>query len=210
MKSKKTGRRQAFLQPLSLVYIIADSKKNSDILVVKEIQSENSILGIISNPYKNTMAIFIAEFLLHALHTEEKDLPLFSFLYNSVKILEFHPGSIANFHITFLVKLSYFLGFAPDINEIKKTSTAVHTYSFFDLKSSVYTQNKPFHQHFLDKTESLTLLNLLRINYRNMTYFRFSRTERQFLLSQIISYYQLHIQGFGELKSLDVMKEIFE
>lgn len=209
-KSKKTGRRMAFLQPLSLVSIISDSKSSSDLQVAKDVQAESSSLGIISNPYKNAVAMFIAEFLLHALRAGESDLPLFSFLYNSVKILEFHPGNIANFHIAFLVKLSNFLGFTPDANEIRKTSIAMQTYSFFDLKSSAHTQNKPFHRHFLDKAESATLLNLLRINYRNMTYFRFSRAERQLLLSQIVSYYQLHIQGFGEIKSLDVMKEIFE
>ncbi len=43
-----------------------------------------------------------------------------------------------------------------------------------------------------------------------MHLFMFSRAVRSNLLNRIIHYYQLHIQGFGQLKTLDVLHEVFD
>lgn len=42
-----------------------------------------------------------------------------------------------------------------------------------------------------------------------MHLFRMTRTERNRMTDIIIRYYELHLPDFHELKSLDVVKEIF-
>jgi len=51
---------------------------------------------------------------------------------------------------------------------------------------------------------------LLRMNYETMHLFGMSRTERNRCLTVINDYYRLHLPDFPVLKSLDVLKELFD
>ena len=50
---------------------------------------------------------------------------------------------------------------------------------------------------------------LMRMNYDTMHLFRFGREERQRLLTALNDYSRLHLPAFPDLKSLDVLHEIF-
>lgn len=45
----------------------------------------------------------------------EQDVPLFSFIEESVAWLDQAQGNYANFHIVFMVRLTFFLGFSPNL-----------------------------------------------------------------------------------------------
>ena len=51
---------------------------------------------------------------------------------------------------------------------------------------------------------------LMRMNYETMHLFAMSRTERNRCLEIILRYYRLHLPGFPELKSPDVLRELFQ
>ena len=48
------------------------------------------------------------------------------------------------------------------------------------------------------------------MNYDTMRLFRMSRTDRWKILTTLNAYYRLHIPGFPELKSLDVLHDVFD
>lgn len=50
----------------------------------------------------------------------------------------------------------------------------------------------------------------MRMNYETMHLFAMSRVERNRCLLIIIDYYRLHLPEFPPLKSLDVLKELFD
>jgi DNA repair protein RecO (recombination protein O) len=50
---------------------------------------------------------------------------------------------------------------------------------------------------------------LLRINFENMSAFRYDRRQRQRILRQTLDYYRLHLSDFPAIKSLDVLQELF-
>lgn len=50
---------------------------------------------------------------------------------------------------------------------------------------------------------------LFRMNYPTMHLFRLSRRERQRILHVLNEYYRLHVPGFPELKSLEILQELF-
>lgn len=50
----------------------------------------------------------------------------------------------------------------------------------------------------------------MRMNYDTMHLFAMSRVERMRCLTVIEQYYRLHLPDFPELKSLDVLKELFD
>ena len=58
--------------------------------------------------------------------------------------------------------------------------------------------------------EASRIVKLMRMNYETMHLFSMSRLERNRCLEVIQIYYQLHLPDFPELKSLQVLRELFE
>lgn len=48
------------------------------------------------------------------------------------------------------------------------------------------------------------------MNYDSMRFFAMNRQERMRYVEVLNDYYRLHIPDFPELKSLDVLKEVFD
>lgn len=102
----------------------------------------------------------------------------------------------------FLLRLSRFLGFAPNLEEM-------HAGDCFDLLSGNFVPDVPIHGHYVTAAEAAKLPLLMRMNFGTMHVFRFSGAERSRLLEHINEYYRLHLPNFPELKSLAVLKALF-
>ena len=204
VQSKRNGKRQAFLQPFSTVVVEGEFQPKREFQQIKEIRSDYPHTNLLFDPYKNTIALFLSEVLLRVLRTNEKDKPLFLFLHQSIRYLDLAEKGIANFHITFLIRLTQFLGFFPALENDRFDR------HYYDLKQAVFTSAKPFHKHYLIPQEAAFLPQLTRISYNNMHQFRFSRRERIELLEKILSYYKIHLQEFGEIRAISVLKEVFD
>ena len=62
---------------------------------------------------------------------------------------------------------------------------------------------------YLRPDEASRIGLLMRMDFDNMRFFRMSRQERNRCTEIILYYYRLHVAGFPELKSLDVLRELF-
>lgn len=204
VQSKRGGKKQSFLQPFSAVIVDAEFRPKRELQQVKEIRPDYSHANLLFDPYKSAIAFFLADVLLRVLRTNEKDKPLFSFLHHSVRYLDLAEKGIANFHLAFLVRLIRFLGFFPTLDEKKLDQY------YYDLKQAAYTLGKPIHNYFLLPEETAFLPQLARITYFNMHRFQLNRQERMLLLEKILSYYKLHLQEFGEIQTLSILKEVFD
>lgn len=204
VQSKRNGKRQAFLQPFSSVIVEGESLPRHELQQVKEIKPDYPQTNLLFDPYKNTIALFLSEVLLKVLRTNENDKPLFSFLHHSIRYLDLAEKGVANFHITFLIRLTRFLGFFPAL-ELERFD-----HHYYDLKQAFFTPVKPLHNHYLIPREAAFLPQLTRISYANMYQFRFNRQERIELLEKILSYYKIHLPEFGEIYAISVLKEVFD
>ena len=108
----------------------------------------------------------------------------------------------ANFHLVFLMHLSRFLGFFPNLE-------TYHRGWYFDMENSTFQPIPPAHSHFLHPADASYLPLLLRLTPSSMKTIALSGQERSRLLALIIEYYRLHVADFPELKSLDVLHEVF-
>lgn len=202
-QSKRGGRKCSFLQPLSVVELTADFRANHDLQVVKDVRTAFPAIDIQANPYKNVVATFLSELLSSLLVTHEKDESLFSFIEISIMRLEITKNGIANFHLAFLCHLPLFLGFYPNLERSEPSRV-------FDLQSATFVESHFASPDLLSSEESAFLRLLCRMNYDNMPFFHLSRAERQLTLKKILLYYKIHTHGMKELKSLDVLTEIFD
>ena len=203
-RSRKSAVKQVLFQPLSVVEFEADMRPRSGIHPIKEAKAWYVFTSLPYDPYKSAIAMFLAEFLYRALKEETTNIPLFAYLVHSVQWLDVCETSFANFHLVFLMRLSRFLGLYPNVEEYSSSD-------YFDLLNACFTSTRPqLHSSYINPDEAGRLRQLMRMNYETMHLFGMSRSERTRCLTIMNDYYRLHLPDFPALKSLDVLKELFD
>ncbi|MDR2087135.1 MAG: DNA repair protein RecO [Dysgonamonadaceae bacterium] len=201
-KGKKTRVPKSVFYPLSILDMEVEHRNLQDIQRLKEVKIHTPVFSLLSNPVKSAIAIFLAEFTGKVIKEVEQNRQLFDYLLHSIRILDLSEKNYANFHLVFMIRLSLFLGFSPHAAGYRKGM-------FFDMQNGVFTLYKPAHIHYLNPDESESFSLLLRMNYENMGIFRFSRHERKSIIYRILEYYRLHLVDFSDLKSLEILHEVF-
>jgi len=207
LRVPKTGRARVqpvLFQPLALLELEIDVRPNTNIYKVAEAKTLVPYADIPFNPYKQAIVMFLSEFLTRALREEEENRPLFEYLSNSLSFLDGATQGFSNFHLVFLQRLTRFLGIYPNVENYRPGC-------YFDLQNASFVGLRPLtHPHYLDAAESVYVQQLTRMNFETMHLFRFSRAQRARILTVLNEYYRLHLPDFPELKSLQVLQELFD
>lgn len=203
-RSRKAAVKSVLFQPLSLIEFEADYRPNATLYRIKEAKSFHPFSSIPYEPTKSAIALFLAEFLYRAIREEAENRPLFAYLYHSVVWLDECRVGYANFHLVFLMRLSRFLGLYPNLENY-------HSGDYFDLLNACFIGTRPqVHSSYILPFEASRLQQLMRMNYDTMRLFEMNRVERTRCLAIINDYYRLHLPDFPVLKSLEVLKELFD
>ncbi|MCF6184130.1 MAG: recombination protein O N-terminal domain-containing protein, partial [Bacteroidales bacterium] len=104
------------LQPMYLLDLQVYHKENTGLQKIKDISAGKVLINLPFDIYKQTISLFLAEFLLKMLRENQTDKELFDFIYNSVISLDDETEHFNNFHIFFLYRLTEFLGVKPENN----------------------------------------------------------------------------------------------
>ena len=203
MHGKKSKLSPSLLQPLMALELEVEHLNNRELQRIKEAKSAYSVTQLHYHPAKNAIALFLSEFLYRIIQEKEANPALFDFLWRSIHWLEIADVGIANFHLTFLLQLSAYLGIHPNSKTFK-------TGRYFDLLNGVFSETVPQHGNYLSINDSLVFERLLRMSYENMSLYTFIRQERVAIVRHIVDYYRLHLSGFPEIKSLAVVQSLFD
>lgn len=201
-KTSKARVRKLYFQPLALLDVEYDYRINAKLQHLKEVSFAVPLAGIPFEPVKSTIALFLAEFLSRALYSEQHDAPLYYYIEKSILWLDACSAGVANFHLVFLLHLSRFLGFYPNLDHDGNDD-------FFDLRAGAFCQYPPAHADVLRDHEAALVRLMMRMTYENEHVFALSHSDRNRCLDIILDYYRLHLVDFHELKSLQVLREIF-
>lgn len=202
-KSPKSKVKSNLFQPLALLDLNLSKTNKASLFRIKDVKPVHVFNSIPFHPFKSSIAFYIAEFLCFALKDEEENFSLFTYIESSLVWFDASPSSCANFHLVFLMRLSLFLGVYPNYEDY-------HPGQYFDLLAACFTSTKPYHANYLSAEESAAIVNLMRMNYETMHLFKFSRQDRSRVLEILNEFYKIHIPNFTDLKSLDVLKDLFE
>ncbi len=202
-RSRKSKNKAGLLQPLFLVDLEVYQKQTREVQRVKEMKSFQTYQNIPFELTKSTQAIFLAEMLYKTIHEQESYPELFDFTKNALLYFDLMEQGWQNFHLYFLFRLTEYFGFMPDTRKEGFEG-------WFDLHKGAIVPFEPSHPMFANKeaSEKIIQLSLLKIN--ELDTFKISRSMRETLLSVLVDYYQLHFENLGEIKSLKVLKELFE
>lgn len=200
--SPRTKIKKQFFQPLTILEMVLDVRRNNTLHTIKEARIGTPFFSIPFDAYKLSIALFTAEFLSRATRNEQPDTLLYKYVESSVLWLDSVSRGFSNFHLVFMMRLTKFAGFFPNLEDYSPGNC-------FDMLNGCFTPSPPPHHDFLAPAEAAKIRILMRMNYDTMHLYAMSRTERNRCVEVILDFYRLHVPDFKEIKSLDVLKELF-
>ena len=189
VRSAKGKNKIALLQPLTLLDLVVYHDTKKEIHRISEIKCLYPYHTITVDIKKSSLSIFINEVLNNSLKEHSENTPLFNFLEDSLKYLDQNEEQIENFHLYFLINYCFYLGFGPEseddvVNQLNEHAIPVNSEEKKLIKELIQQ----------DFGTSLQISKALRIK----------------VLELILLYYKIHVEGFGNLRSMGVLKEVLE
>jgi DNA repair protein RecO (recombination protein O) len=200
-KSRKDNRSNLF-QPLFILDFEVYHKDNREIQLVKEVYRAIPLNTIPYDITKSTQAIFMAEVLFRVVKEEEPNPMLAHYLFSTIQYLDALLESSPDFHIIFLFQLSRYLGFYPQ----KRTR---EDELFFDLASGRFKPAFSDPDIQLDEPASALWISCMLSDYQQIKNLELNSSQRKRMLDNLVRYYKLHVEGMGEIKSLEVLHDFF-
>ena len=191
VRSRKPRYNIALFQPLRLLDMVVYYKRQSSIQRVSEVRCYAPHSDILTNIHKATMAVFLAEFLAKVIREEEHNAQLFNFLWREVVRLNEQTTGYEFFYLTFMLRLSHYLGFG------------ISTFQ------DIYTHLRRSGQYWeIDQKALEDLDSMLPGQHEVRRPINIDKASRRRITEAIIKFYQLHIGSLDTLKSLRVLQEI--
>ncbi|RRD80036.1 DNA repair protein RecO [Alloprevotella sp. OH1205_COT-284] len=200
--STRATVRHTLFQPLAVLEAEWTVKPRGGMVTPKAVRTTLPYSTIHRDPKKTTVALFLSEMLLHVVRSDAGAAALFDYIENSLEWLDTAEEGFANFHIVFLMRLSLFLGIAPNLER--------RTCPFFDLMAGEFSTTPPPHAYYIEQREAAAFGQLMRMNFGTMRLFALTGEQRSRILELVLLYYRLHLPAMPDLKSLDVLKAVFE
>jgi DNA repair protein RecO (recombination protein O) len=189
VRSSKGKNKIALFQPLTLLDLVVYHDTKKDINRISEIKCLYPFTSITVDIKKSSIGIFVNEVLNNTLKEHAENIPLFDFLEDALKFLDQHENQIENFHLYFLINYCFYLGFGPENAQ--------------DVVNQLADHAIPVEKEYLDLIQTLISNNFgFDLNIH--------RHQRQKMLEILMVYFKIHIDGFGDLRSVAVLKEVLE
>lgn len=143
-RTSRSGVKKQFFQPLTILSIEFDFRPSQKLQRIKEAAVACPFVSIPFDALKLSIAMFVAEFTSYCTRSEQANRPLYLFVENSVRWLDACTNGFANFHIIYMLHLSRFVGFYPNLDSgVGKT--------WFDMRSGCFTGSMPAHNDVLQQ-----------------------------------------------------------
>ena len=189
------------LQPLHLLDMVVYHKNNGAVQRIAELKNSPLLQSIPYHIIKSSLTMFLNEVLYKSIKQQHSDEALFNFIFHAVELLDHQTTNPANFHLVFLIRLTRYLGFYPDNNKPEGAD-------YFDMKNGVFIRYKPESWQYLSPPHTQNFYQLLQHGFEGMENITLKNDERRYLLNKLLEYYALHIDGFGNIRSHEVLEDV--
>jgi DNA repair protein RecO (recombination protein O) len=201
VKSPRAKISRNVLQPLYLLDMVVYHKPSGNMQRISEIRQTPVFQTIPYDVVKSSLMMFLDEVLFKSVRQHSADETLFEYIFHSIELLDRMTHGVANFHLFFLLRLTRFLGFYPDLRKDRNSE-------YFDLKAGSGSDSRPVHPFILEAPYTFYWRDLLKLNAGDIGSVDISHNERKFLLEKLLDYYRLHVDNFGEIRSHRVLEEV--
>lgn len=182
IRSRSAKNKIALFQPLTLLNLVVYHREHSNIERIKEVQCFHPYESLTTDIKKASIAMFIVELLNKTVKEESHVTEMFNFLCESLITIDKLKEGFENSHLIFMIKLSRHLGFGPQyVNEI--------------LAGRVSEE-----EH-----EKLLAL-LLRASYNEIVII--NNSQRRAIMDLLLKFYADHLENLGEIRSVQVLRDV--
>lgn len=201
--TKKGSGKANLFQPSAILEMIVYHNELKQLQRIKEFRWSRLYQHILSDVKKNSVALFMVELLTKCLKQPEANPELFHFAEDAFLHLDEAPDAVAaNFPLFFALHLPVFFGFRISDNYSDSRS-------FLDLQEGDFVKEQPRHPHFLEDKQAFITSQLLKTQQPDeLKDIKLNHEFRRNLLFTYEVYYKLHVQDFGSMRTLPVLKEI--
>jgi DNA repair protein RecO (recombination protein O) len=201
--SKKGSGRANLFQPAAMLDLIVYHNDLKNLQRIREFKWGHLYTNLFFNVFKNAVALFMIELLQRTIKQPEPNPAMFDFIEDAFMHLdEASDAVVANFPLYFALHLSGFYGF-------RFADKYSEQYSILDLQEGEFVADRPQHLHFLDDEYSKATSDLLKVMQpAELSQIRLNQDTRRVLLHAYETFYSLHIQDFGLLKTLPVLEAV--
>ncbi|HEX5026796.1 MAG TPA: DNA repair protein RecO [Agriterribacter sp.] len=201
--SKKSTMKANLFQPTSILEMEVYHNELKNLQRIKDAKWHYIYQHIFFNIPKNTVALFMTELIQKVILQPEPNPDLYHFIEDSYIQLDRADSKVsANFPLYFALHFTAFFGFSiRDDNDPSK--------KILDLQEGEFVKNIPHHPYYVEEPSSKTLSHLLKVMHPDeLLGVTLNATERRQLLDAMLHFYALHINDFGTMRSLPILKEI--
>lgn len=182
VRSKSGKNKAALFQPLTLLDLVVYHRENANLNRISEVKCLYPYRSIPLDIRKSSIAVFINEVINKSIKEESHAGELCQFIIDSFIALDNLVIGTENFHLIFLLKLSRLLGFG-----------AHNTDEVMGIRAT-------------DQETERILGLLIKADYLHSV--TLSNSQRRVILDLLLKFYGDHIESFGEMKSIQVLREI--
>ena len=195
VRTARGSAKIAYYQPLTLLNLVVYHRDGADINRISQVQFFDPTLLPSTDIRKSTVRLFLSEVLTRVLREEEPNPQKFDFIFASLQAFEHSDTHFENFHLQFLLRLMVRLGFG-----ITDASELYHQIYKLDQRFA----NASGLAH---KEEQEAMQSLLETPY--FTSLVVPGSLRRQLLEDLIRFYREHIADMPQIRSLEVLQEVF-
>ena len=198
------GGQRTLYAPLTVVDLVLECRNGREILQIKE-------AALVSSPYllsmsdmaKTAQCLYMAELLDKTIgEIGEPNPKLWDFIRQSIELLQLTEQGTANFHLVFTTKLCHLIGFHVDNSRYVDGMK-------FDISEGIFTSAPIMHPYYLTAESARWLHKLLETGFSGLDSLRLTKEQRNILLDMILTFLRIHMPEIGNLRSVDVLKQLF-
>jgi DNA repair protein RecO (recombination protein O) len=182
VRSKSAKNKIALYQPLTLLNLVVYHRENANLERIKEISCFHPYQSLTVDIKKSTIAMFITELLNKSVREESHAGNLFEFVIDALMRMDALNSNVENTHLIFMIQLSRYLGFGPQF------------------------ANEVLGGRVTDEKTELVLQEMLATDFENDLLV--TGEQRRKILELLLKFYGEHLENFGELKSVQVLREV--
>lgn len=201
VRSSKKGGKAALFTPLNIVELVAYDADVEKLGRIKEINLAYHFTTLNLEVIPSSMAIFMLEVCRNAIKEREPNPNMYHFIEEWIQFMDHKISTNPHLHLLFMFEFSKHLGFEPMQNYSDQMI-------FFDMLEGAFCNTGPAGEYILDADDSDFFASLIQHTRENIDSYKTTKAQRDRLTDQWLIYYKLHLPGFRELLSLDVLRSV--
>jgi DNA repair protein RecO (recombination protein O) len=206
--ARSTGKKgqslRPYLQPGALLDLVVYHHPTDHLQYIREMRWARVYQRVLSSVLHHAVATWMVELLTKCIRQSEPNPELFERAEQYLTLIdEAEPGVVANLPLHFALYLAGELGFRPENNYSENCPV-------FNLAEGKFMPEgyRP-DQSIEHNGAHLTHLLLSAEHPVTLYRIKMSREQRRALLQAYEAYFSIHVEGFGHMRSLEVLRQLF-